>query len=159
LGAIAALVAPAPAARQVGVGAQERARLLQLQRDAVARLQQAARIGALVDEVRSALLDTSGMLERLGAAAGFDASLGADLRRARADLKARASRDTVGAVGTIPSLLTLLEKARTQLEGEVALGLTFQGSYSQTKPKDPASGGHASAMGPAPPNIPIAEDG
>ena len=51
---------------------------------------------------------------------------------------------------------TLLEKVRSQLEGEVALGLTFQGSYSQTKPKDPAYGGHASAMGPAPANIAVA---
>ena len=56
-------------------------------------------------------------------------------------------------------VLALLEKARAQLEGDVALGLTFQGSYSQTKPKDPAYGGHASAMGPAPANIPSPEDG
>ena len=31
-----------------------------------------------------------------------------------------------------------------------ALGLDFQGSYSQSKPKEPVYGGHASAMGPAP---------
>jgi hypothetical protein len=31
-----------------------------------------------------------------------------------------------------------------------ALGLDFQGSYSQSKPKEPAYGGHASAMGPPP---------
>ena len=29
-------------------------------------------------------------------------------------------------------------------------GLSFKGSYSQTKPKEPVYGGHASAMGPAP---------
>ena len=56
-------------------------------------------------------------------------------------------------------VLALLEKARAQLEADVALGLTFQGSYSQTKPKDPAYGGHASAMGPAPANVPSPEDG
>jgi hypothetical protein len=39
---------------------------------------------------------------------------------------------------------------RTQLEGEIALGLSLQGSYSQAKPKEPAYGGHASSMGPAP---------
>ena len=50
------------------------------------------------------------------------------------------------------------KKSRAQLEGEVALGLTFQGSYSQTKPKDPAYGGHASAMGPAPANNPLPGD-
>ena len=36
------------------------------------------------------------------------------------------------------------------IEGEVALGLSFQGSYSQAKVKEPVYGGHASAMGPAP---------
>ena len=55
--------------------------------------------------------------------------------------------------------LALLERVRSQLEGEVALGLTFQGSYSQTKPKEQAYGGHASAMGPAPANPPSPEDG
>ncbi|HSQ50726.1 MAG TPA: VCBS repeat-containing protein, partial [Nitrospiraceae bacterium] len=39
---------------------------------------------------------------------------------------------------------------RARLEGEIALGLTLQGSYSQSKIKEPAYGGHASAMGPAP---------
>jgi hypothetical protein len=39
---------------------------------------------------------------------------------------------------------------RVRLEGEVALGLSFQGSYSQTPAKEPVTGGHASAMGPAP---------
>src|SRR4029453_10081293 len=41
----------------------------------------------------------------------------------------------------------------------VALGLSFQGSFSQTKPKEPASGGHASAMGPAPPNVTVPDIG
>src|SRR5689334_611863 len=31
-----------------------------------------------------------------------------------------------------------------------ALGLDFHGSYSQSRPREPVSGGHASAMGPAP---------
>jgi hypothetical protein len=48
---------------------------------------------------------------------------------------------------------------RAQLAGDVALGLTFQGSYSQTKPKEQAYGGHASAMGPAPANAPSPADG
>src|SRR4030095_10841766 len=51
------------------------------------------------------------------------------------------------------SSLALLDKVRARLEGEVALGLTFEGSYSQTKPKEPVYGGHASAMGPAPPTM------
>ena len=70
-----------------------------------------------------------------------------------------ASRDVRAVASATGPVLLLLENARAQLEGEVALGLTFQGSYAQTKPKDPAYGGHASAMGPAPPNIPSPEDG
>ena len=47
-------------------------------------------------------------------------------------------------------MLALLERVRAQLEGEVALGLSFKGSYSQTPPKEQSYGGHASAMGPPP---------
>jgi hypothetical protein len=38
----------------------------------------------------------------------------------------------------------------------VALGLTFQGGFSQSKTKDPVYGGHASAMGPPPSPAPAA---
>jgi hypothetical protein len=53
-------------------------------------------------------------------------------------------------------ILSLLEQVRVQLEGEAALGLTFQGSLSQSKMKDPVYGGHATAMGPAPAPAPAA---
>ena len=65
------------------------------------------------------------------------------------DLLAASRPDSQRRVDTGP-FLALLERARVQLEGEVALGLSFEGSYSQTKPKEPAYGGHASGMGPAP---------
>ena len=77
----------------------------------------------------------------------------------RPKLTALASGDARAVASATGPVLALLEKARAQLEGDVALGLTFQGSYSQTKPKEPAYGGHASAMGPAPANIPSPEDG
>src|SRR6185436_7786975 len=97
-------------------------------------------------------------LEGLSAGPDFEPSLRRELRRAASELTSLASRDTRGAVSAIGPVLALLEKVRAQLEGEVALGLTFQGSYSQTKPKDPAYGGHASAMGPAPANVPLPGD-
>jgi len=63
------------------------------------------------------------------------------------------------AIDTAP-ILALLERVRKALTGEVALGLTFQGGFSQSKPKDePVYGGHASAMGPAPPDLPAAGSG
>ena len=54
--------------------------------------------------------------------------------------------------------VALLERVRIQLEGGIALGLSLQGSYSQTKVKEPAYGGHASAMGPAPVQVTAAQD-
>src|SRR5262245_9924898 len=158
LGAASALM-PTAAAERTPADAQERTRLLTLQRDATTQLQQAARVGAPADEVRRALRDASRSLEVLSAAPSFASALRSELRRAASELPALASRDTRRVASAIGPVLAILEKARVQLEGDVALGLTFQGSYSQTKPKDPAYGGHASAMGPAPANVPSLEDG
>src|SRR5205809_679174 len=65
LGAIAVLMPTA--AQQARTEAQERNRLLELQRDAVTRLRQAARPGAPADVVRRALREASRSLEALGA--------------------------------------------------------------------------------------------
>jgi hypothetical protein len=171
LGAIGAFM-PITAAQPARTEAQERTRLLELQRDAVTRLQQAARPGAPADQVRRALRDASRSLEALGAGPDSDTAnpttpartrldplLRSELRRAASELTALASGDTRRVASATGPILALLEKARAQLAGEVALGLAFQGSYSQTKPKEPAYGGHASTMGPAPANIPSPEDG
>jgi enediyne biosynthesis protein E4 len=174
LGALAAVMptngAPQEKAVTARAEAQEPTRLLELQRAAAAQLQQALRDGAPTDEVRRALLDASRSLEALGAeptpgtAPGTPAktslapSLRGELRRAASELTTLASEETPRVASSTRPILALLEKVRSQLEGDVALGLTFQGSYSQTKPKEPAYGGHASAMGPAPTNIPLPED-
>jgi enediyne biosynthesis protein E4 len=158
LGAVGALV-PAPAAQQGRAEAQAPARLLQLQRDAVAQARLAARAGATEDQVRRALLDASRTVQQLSGSTRLDASLRADLAHAASALAALAPRDTPRVAAAIPPILALLEKARAQLEADGVLGLAFQGSYSQSKPKDPAYGGHASSMGPAPANAPNPEDG
>jgi enediyne biosynthesis protein E4 len=158
LGAIGAFIMPTTAAQQAGADAQERTRLLKLQRDAVTQLQQASRPRAPIDQVRRALRQASRSLEGLSAGSSIDSSLQAELRRAAAKLTALASGDVRTVASATGPVLAILEKTRIQLEGDVALGLTFQGSYSQTKPKDPASGGHASAMGPAPANVPLPGD-
>ena len=107
LGAIGAFM-PTTAAQQARTEAQERTRLLQLQRDAVTQLQQAARPGAPADQVRRALLDASRSLEALGAGpdsdtapqqrrhGSLDPSLRSELRRAASELTALASGDTRG---------------------------------------------------------------
>jgi hypothetical protein len=163
----------APAARAASA---ERARLLELQRAAVGHLRQAARDGAAVDEVRRELRAAGRSLDALAAEPGvlppkdgsregashvdplLPAALRADLRRAAADLTALASGDAREIAAATAPILTLLDKVRSQLEGEVALGLTFEGSYSQTKPREPAYGGHASSMGPAPATMTSPED-
>lgn len=175
--ALAALVAfvPANGATQqkpatVRPDAQERTRLLELQRAAVARLQEATRDGTPADRVRRALLEASRSLEALGAERDpgtapetpaktrLAPALRGELRRAASELSALASGDAQPVASQTGPVLALLEKVRSQLEGEVALGLTFEGSFSQTAPKEPAYGGHASAMGPAPANVPSPED-
>lgn len=136
--------------------------------------------GPTGEERRRVLLDASRHLEALGAEPGSrtpSKSAGttpltpdtrAELRRAAQEIAARASDAPAAApsqhaeasqgarqAGNEPYLdagavLALLERVRVQLEGEIALGLSFQGSYSQTQAKEPAYGGHASAMGPPP---------
>src|SRR5688572_13778327 len=138
--------------------AQERGSLLDLQRAAEAQLQQARLDGATADQRRKALLDAG---SRIGALANgsFEPALREELRRAASDLTALASGDLKGIVPATAPVLALLERVKASLDGNVALGLSFQGSFSQTKPKEPAYGGHASSMGPAPPNVPSPDDG
>src|SRR5688572_3356373 len=72
--------------------AQERARVLDLQRAAATSLQQARGEGASADQIRKALLDASSSVSSL-AKASFEQALRDDLRRAAADLTAIASGD------------------------------------------------------------------
>ena len=143
---------------------------LAIQREAASLLKQAARPGNTRDQAQRALRDAAQRLKALAAdpdppkvsnataAHRLDPALRDELRRA-ASVLAAGARDTEHA-GTPDTsrVLALLERVRAQLEGEIALGLTFQGSYSQSKPKEPAYGGHASAMGPPPVNGPSPDD-
>lgn len=164
LAAAAALTGLA-GAQQPANDAGERARLLEVQRTAVAHLQDARKEGASGEQVRRALMDASRSLDALGAepdSAGtmrLDASSRTELRRAAAELRSLDPANASRVAAATAPVLTLLDKVKSQLEGQVVLGLTFEGSYSQTKPKEPAYGGHASAMGSAPPNVPSPEDG
>jgi enediyne biosynthesis protein E4 len=144
-----------------------RTRLLDLQREAGALLQRVGQPDGSIDEARRALLDASQRLDALGAepdrgpasnAEGpLAPALRAELRRAAGELAAASRTDKDPRIATGP-FLALLERVRAQLEGEIALGLSFQGSYSQTPPREPSYGGHASAMGPAPVETPAVED-
>jgi enediyne biosynthesis protein E4 len=146
-------------------------RLLAVQRNAVSLLKQAARPDASRDDARRALVEAGHRLETLAAETGpeeasktgtprLDRALRDELRRAAGELVAAAGNTEALATPPVDTgrYLALLERVRSQLEGEVALGLTFQGSYSHSKPKEPAYGGHASSMGPAPESAPAPAD-
>ena len=150
----------------------DRARLLGLQRQAVELLTQAAQVDIPGDRARRAALDAARRLEALVAEPGNSVAqdgsaktaitpeLRADLGRAAVELAAFATKqpyDSATRLDATP-FLALLERVRAQLEGEVALGLSFKGSYSQTPPKERAYGGHASAMGPAPAPVSSPDD-
>jgi enediyne biosynthesis protein E4 len=159
LGALGTFM-PATAAQQARVGTQERTRLLQAQRDALGQLQEAGRPEATPDQVRGALRAASRSLGTLGAATTIlDPPLRSDLRRVAGELTSLPLADTRRVASTVRSAAVLVEKARAQLEADAARSLPFQGSFSQTKPKEPASGGHASAMGPAPAMVSVPDAG
>ena len=178
LGTVGAARMQTPAANAAPAG--DRSRLATLQREAVFLLTQAARTDVSRDDARRGLREASQRIEALaaalerGASSGPTASGSAAPGPATPGSAAPGSARLVGerrcywtcaarraswprhprltarrALDTGP-YLALLERARIQIDGEVALGLSFQGSYSQTRVKEPAYGGHASSMGPAP---------
>ena len=150
----------------------DRARLLGLQQEAVELLKQAARTDAPGNVARRAALDAAQRLGALGAepdrsvapeasaTTAITPELRANLRQAAVELTAFATKQDDASSTRLDSapLLGLLERVRAQLEGDVALGLSFKGSYSQTPPKEQSYGGHASAMGPAPAPVSAPDD-
>ena len=163
IAAIAALLAGAVVvAGTQAPDAADRVRLLSLQREAVSLLERATRAGATADETREALAGAAARLNALAAEPAPDAGfrLPPELRaemlaaaRRLGDALDPAPADGGLRVDTAP-LLALLARVRVRIEGEVALGLSFQGSYSRTPPRETVYGGHASAMGPAAPGMP-----
>jgi enediyne biosynthesis protein E4 len=146
------------APKHAAAAAAERTRLLGLQREAVVLLKRVAQPGISSDQVNRALAEAGKAVAAMGGSpepgpSMLGDALRGELRRAAASLTALAQRtEASGSSERIDAapFLALLERVRVQLEGEIALGLTFQGSYSQPNTKEPAYGGHASAMGPAP---------
>ncbi|MEO5821513.1 MAG: VCBS repeat-containing protein, partial [Vicinamibacteraceae bacterium] len=135
-----------------------RMRLVALQRDATTLLTRAARPDTPAAVRAAALRDAAGRLRTLGAEPPATASAAAPLFETDLRAALRAAADTVATLaaatdqrGDLGPVLALLDRTRVRLEGEVALGLAFQGGFSQSKVKDPVYGGHASAMGPAGP--------
>jgi hypothetical protein len=122
------------------LGDASRMTLLRLQREAVVLLTQAGRADVSAEEVRRVLLEArqrlealSGGIEARGASdaghwAGLSPALQAELRGAARELVAASRPDAAGQRVDTSPFLALLERVRVQLEGEIALGLSLQGS-------------------------------
>ncbi len=138
---------------------------LAIQREAVSLVTQASERDRRSEDAGRALHDAAEKFEALAAEPNASTAntpaARPRLAPALRDELRHAAKDLATATPPIEAgrFLALLERVRSQLEGEIALGLSFQGSYSQSKPKEPAYGGHASAMGPAPESVPNAAAG
>jgi hypothetical protein len=143
---------PASAPGAPGPATSAHARLLELKQEAADLLQRAAHPMVAPDEGRRLAGEAARRIEGLSAEETLSVALRGELRQA-----ARALRDGAPGPASGPGAaysLELLGRVQAELEASF-LGLDFQGSYSQSKPKEPVYGGHASAMGPAPrPDLP-----
>jgi hypothetical protein len=102
-------------------------------------------------EAQRLLSVAASRLETL-ATATLPPELQKQLRSEAAELRVGASVPrSADTLKTVERSLLLL----AQIDGTAAPGLSFQGSFSRAKPKDPAYGGHASSMGPAPIQAPM----
>jgi hypothetical protein len=154
------LGASAPS-RPEGPTEAEKTRAIELQKAAVARLRDAAKAGdagdaaafaeALVDAARQ----TDALIEK---ASWLPASEKEALRRTAGGLRARAE---AGPAGYSPDAdLAVLDRVGYRLRGGTDVKLVFEGSFARAKPgemEEPAYGGHATAMGPPPVEMPAAE--
>ena len=110
------------------------------------------------DDARQVATEAARRFDALAAEPESALRSGRPLPQRLLDELRRAARDLTIATPPIETapFLALLERVREELEGASGLGLSFQGSYSQSKPKEPAYGGHATSMGPAPQAVPDA---
>ena len=129
----------------------ERARLVKAHRDAVAALEHAAR-ATVRDTANQHLATLADALDQLAAEPSGERDRPPRVLAPalRAELRERAAvirKDPAVALGGIETLRAALGRVQKALD---AGALDFQGSYSQSRAKEPVYGGHASAMGPAP---------
>ena len=150
--AILALGAGTFAARSNG-SEPDRVRLLGLRREAAGLIGRATTQDLPPAEALRAARDAAASVQKLAEARDLAPDLRADLAAAARELATVAAPAAIDA----PRMLAVLERVRAALEKDAALALDFQGSYSQSRPREPVDGGHASAMGPAPVDPPQPE--
>jgi hypothetical protein len=152
--------APAGAAEP---SAADRARAIEVHKEAVERLRDGARASVADDAAAfaRALGEAAGRIEALvEVATWLPASERDALRRTAEGLEARAER---GPDGYSPDEdLAVLDRVGYRLRGGTSVELVFEGSFARSEPgemKEPAYGGHATAMGPPPAEAPVSAEG
>src|SRR6478609_2262020 len=152
LGALYAFPSATQQAARPPEGNQAGAPLAEIFRTTIANLRNATRDGASTDEARRALSGARQGFETLADAKALTLpdSLRNELHAAASKLAELANTPPSAGSSSIDPFLALLERLRPHLGADLAPGLNFEGSFSQSRPKEPVYGGHASAMGPAP---------
>jgi len=152
LGALYAFPSATQQAARPPEGNQAGAPLAEIFRTTIANLRNATRDGASTDEARRALSGARQGFETLADAKALTLpdSLRNELHAAASKLAELANTPPSPGSSSLDPFLALLERLRPHLGGDLAPGLNFEGSFSQSRPKEPVYGGHASAMGPAP---------
>jgi hypothetical protein len=159
---IALLLLPASlcAARTDTPSVADRTRAIQIHKEAIERLRDGAKAGAAGDVAAFArtLKEAARRIEALSEAAIWlpDSERGA-LRRTAAGLETQAA---AGPKAYSPDAdLAVLDRVGYQLRGGTDVELVFEGSFARAKPgapEEPVYGGHATAMGPPPVEVPAA---
>jgi hypothetical protein len=123
-----------------------------LRRDAAGLLKRAEAASAGSVAAKQAFNEAADLLEQIPARTPSADDQKA-VRDASAALRARARGDSAPPFSAAP-LVALLDRIEIQDTPTPGPGLEFQGSYTHSTPKEPAYGGHASAMGPPPTEAP-----
>jgi hypothetical protein len=144
--------------RTAAPSAAARARALEIQKEAVERLRDVAKASARGDATAfaQALQETAARIDALIEAAGWLPSSEHDaLRHLAAGLRNRAGESPEGY--SPDADLAVLDRVGYRLRGGTDVKLVFEGSFAKSKPgapEEPAYGGHATAMGPPPAEMP-----
>jgi hypothetical protein len=138
----------------LGFSTPEAKRAIETQTEAVALIERAGKAAAAQRSEFSALVKhVARLLDSLAAESTLTPGMQKELR-AMATVLRRQSEAPPSGFSAEPSR-RLLERVGARLR---ATDIAFEGSYSQTKVKEPVYGGHASAMGP-PPEAPAGATG
>ena len=139
LGALYAFPSATQQAGRPPEGNQAGAPLAEIFRTTITNLRNATRDGASTDEARRSLSGARQGFETLADAKALTLpdSLRNELHAAASKLAELANAPPSPGSSSIDPFLALLERLRPHLGADLAPGLNFEGSFSQSRPKEP----------------------